>query len=155
MNNTILEFFQKDHERLDRLFQQFQELKSSSPFKAEEVFREFKQGLQRHIVWEEEILFPVFEEKTGIMACGPTQVMRMEHQKIKQCLEDIYEKIQEKKSESDEEEKELLSVLSSHNFKEEHILYPALDEILDQDEKEDLFTAITKRAGEGRYRAFC
>ena len=67
MENNILEFFANDHERLDDLFRQFQELRNSDVFKAEDVFREFKQGLQRHIVWEEEILFPVFEEKTGII----------------------------------------------------------------------------------------
>jgi iron-sulfur cluster repair protein YtfE (RIC family) len=154
MKNGILDFFGKDHERLDDLFRQFQELKNSDVLKAEDVFREFKRGLQRHIVWEEEILFPVFEEKTGIMACGPTQVMRMEHQKIKQCLEDIYEKVQENSSQSNKEEGELLSVLSSHNFKEEHILYPALDEMLGHDEKDAVFTAI-KNMGERRYRAFC
>jgi iron-sulfur cluster repair protein YtfE (RIC family) len=153
MKSSILEFFQKDHERLDELFRQFQALKNWDVFKAEDVFREFKQGLQKHIVWEEEILFPIFEEKTGIMACGPTQVMRMEHEKIKQCLEDIYEKVHER-TVSDEEEKELLLVLSNHSFKEKHILYPALDEMLSNDEKYAVFATI-KNIGERRYRAFC
>ena len=39
-------------------------------FSKKEAFKEFKLGLQRHIVWEEELLFPIWEEKTGMVEDG-------------------------------------------------------------------------------------
>jgi iron-sulfur cluster repair protein YtfE (RIC family) len=54
---NISDFMRQDHKRLDVILKDF-----DSVFR----FAEFKIGLQRHIVREEEILFPLFEEKTGI-----------------------------------------------------------------------------------------
>ena len=73
---TIREFYEQDHDRLDELFKTFQQLKRSDFAKAKEAFKEFKFGLQRHIVWEEDLLFPLWEEKTGMSEGGPTFVMR-------------------------------------------------------------------------------
>ena len=73
---TISEFYEQDHDRLDELFKTFQKLKRSDFAKAKEAFKEFKFGLQRHIVWEEGVLFPLWEEKTGMSEGGPTFVMR-------------------------------------------------------------------------------
>jgi predicted XRE-type DNA-binding protein len=55
--NTITAFFEHDHDRLDELFETFQQLKRSDFPKAKDAFKEFKFGLQRHIVWEEDLLF--------------------------------------------------------------------------------------------------
>ena len=69
---TICEFFEQDHDRLDELFKTFQKMKRSDFAKAKEAFKAFKVGLQRHIVWEEDLLFPLWEEKTGMSEEGPT-----------------------------------------------------------------------------------
>lgn len=69
---TIANYFQEDHARLDALFKAFQELKRSDYAKAKESFKEFKFGLQRHIVWEEDLLFPLWEQHTGMSDDGPT-----------------------------------------------------------------------------------
>ena len=86
---SITRYFQQDHERLDALLQQFQHLTKTGSGKANDCFQEFKGALERHIAWEEDILFPLFEEKTGMRRTGPTEVMRMEHEQIKQLLETI------------------------------------------------------------------
>jgi regulator of cell morphogenesis and NO signaling len=52
--------------------------KRPTPENAIKNFEEFKAGLEQHIVWEEEILFPSFEQKFGLPG-GPTEVMRWEH----------------------------------------------------------------------------
>ena len=87
---TITAFFEQDHDRLDELFKTFQQLKRSDFAKAKEAFKEFKVGLQRHIVWEEDLLFPLWEKKTGRSEEGPTVVMRAEHRQIGQQLEAIH-----------------------------------------------------------------
>jgi regulator of cell morphogenesis and NO signaling len=136
---TIREFYEQDHDRLDELFKTFQQLKKSDFAKAKEAFKEFKSGLQRHIVWEEDLLFPLWEEKTGMSEGGPTFVMRGEHRQIGQQLEAIHDKVAEQNPESDQEEQGLLNILGSHNMKEERVLYPAIDQVTNEEERETVF----------------
>ena len=81
---TITAFFEQDHDRLDELFKTFQQLKRSDFAKAKDAFKGFKFGLQRHIVWEEDLLFSLWEKKTGMTESGPTPAMRNEHRQIGQ-----------------------------------------------------------------------
>ena len=151
---TIREFYEQDHDRLDELFKTFQKLKRSDFAKAKEAFKEFKFGLQRHIVWEEDLLFPLWEEKTGMSEAGPTFVMRAEHRQIKQQLEAIHDKVAEQNPESDQEEQALLAILSSHNMKEERVLYPAIDQVTSAEERETVFRNMST-IPEERYRLCC
>ena len=66
MPTTITDYYAKDHDRLDGLFKSYQQFKRSDFPKAKEAFVGFKFGLQRHIIWEEDILFPLFEKKMGL-----------------------------------------------------------------------------------------
>jgi len=152
--NTISAFFEQDHDRLDALFQSFQKLKRHDVAKAQETFKEFKLGLQRHIVWEEDLLFPLWEEKTGMSDGGPTFVMRNEHRQIGEQLESIHHKIVQQNPESDQEEQALLKLLGSHNLKEERVLYPSIDQVTTPEECEDVFQKM-KEISEDRYRICC
>jgi regulator of cell morphogenesis and NO signaling len=136
---TIREFYEKDHGRLDELFKTFQQLKRSHPPKAKGVFEEFKFGLERHIVWEEDLLFPLWEKKTGRSEEGPTVVMRGEHRQIKRQLEAIHGNVLQHNCGSDQEEQALLDVLGSHNRKEERALYPAIDQVASPEDREAVF----------------
>jgi len=89
---AITKFMGQDHDRLDELFREFQTLKGSDFAKAKHAFSEFKRGLQRHIVWEEEILFPLFEHQTDIQDRGPTAVMRMELARMREVPEERYQR---------------------------------------------------------------
>jgi regulator of cell morphogenesis and NO signaling len=151
---SISQYYEVDHDRLDDLFKNFQSLKRSEFLRAKEFFVAFKFGLQRHIIWEEEILFPLFEEKTGIHSGGPTEVMRREHRQIGEHLEAIHKKVQAADPNSDEEEKMLLAVLSVHNMKEENILYPAIDRAATTLDKEAIFRDM-KNVQEDRYSTCC
>lgn len=149
----ISEYFEKDHDRLDGLFLSYQNWKRTDFAKAREFFVSFKFGLQRHIIWEEEILFPLFERKTGITQ-GPTHVMRLEHRMIGEALEAIHRKVKNSDPESDKEEKALLDVLASHNMKEEHILYPAIDTHSDEADVQQVFRQM-EELPEERYQQCC
>ena len=151
---TIQDAFAADHDRLDQCLQKFQAMKRSDFAGAKQFFKEFKFGLQRHIIWEETILFPLFEQKTGMVRCGPTEVMRTEHRRIGECLEAIHQKVKAQDPHSDPEEQALLEALTIHNEKEETILYPALDRLLSDDEKAAAFVAIEK-VPEEAYRTCC
>jgi regulator of cell morphogenesis and NO signaling len=141
---TILEFMSVDHDRLDEIFEGFKKLKQDDIDGAKTLFLDFKAGLEQHIVWEEDILFPIFEEGTGMRDTGPTAVMRMEHRQIRSFLEEIGEKVlMGELQEIDEAKTGLLEVLGSHNQKEENILYPAIDSLTSEQEKEQAITRMT------------
>lgn len=135
----ISNFFRADHGRLDGLFKKFQENKRTHFLEAKRSFKDFKRGLERHIVWEEEILFPLFEAKTGMTAGGPTGVMCLEHRQIKETLGQIHEKVRAQNPETEAEENQLLGVLEEHNHKEEHILYPMIDSLATEEDRKKVF----------------
>ena len=151
---TISAFYEQDHDRLDELFKTFQKLKRCDFAMAKEAFKAFKFGLQRHIVWEEDVLFPLWEEKTGMSQGGPTFVMRAEHRQIGQQLEAIHDKVAEQNPDSDQEEQALLDLLGTHNMKEERVLYPAIDQLTSAEERATVFQNM-KNIPEERYKLCC
>jgi iron-sulfur cluster repair protein YtfE (RIC family) len=151
---TISEFYEQDHDRLDELFKTFQKLKRADFAKAKEAFKEFKFGLQRHIVWEEDVLIPLWEVITGMSEGGPTFVMRAEHRQIGQQLQAIHGKVADQNPDSDQEEQVLLELLGSHNMKEERVLYPAIDQLTSAEERETAFRNM-KNILEERYKLCC
>lgn len=131
MDQMITDFMSHDHDKLDTLFRNYVANKKNEN-KAKEFFAAFKGDLELHIVWEEDILFPIFEEKTGIL--GPTECMKIEHREIKNYLEKISNGIG--KVATDIFEVGLLEVLGAHNQKEEFILYPQIDHCVPAEERE-------------------
>ena len=150
---TITAYFEQDHDRLDALLTTFHEVKRKDFALAKERFREFKFGLQRHIVWEEDLLFPLWEQHSGITE-GPTAVMRAEHRKIGAALEALHAKVGDADPQSDGEEEALIALLEAHNLKEERVLYPAIDQTLTDAERQGLFARM-KAIPEERYRVCC
>ncbi len=153
-SENVTSFYAKDHDQLDTYFKNFQKLKKTKYPEAKENFKKFKFGLQRHIVWEEEILFPVFEQKSGMVDAGPTVVMRQEHREIGRALEDLHRKVQQNDPKSDLEEQALLLILGDHNMKEENILYPTIDQMITNEENAQIFNQM-KNLPEERYKTCC
>ncbi len=140
----IMEFMSKDHDRLDGILVAFQKTKAENPEQAKTLFSSFESGLRRHIVWEEEILFPAFEEQTGMKNMGPTAVMRMEHQKIKGLLDQIGQNLRDNNIQTGDAEESLIGVLTSHNDKEEKILYPWIDRSLGEEMLTEMIVKMDK-----------
>ena len=67
---------------------------------------------------------------------------------IKELLEAIHSKIQSRDIGSDAEEAALLDVLGAHNQKEEHILYPAIDTLLGDQDRTEIFERMERVSGE-------
>ena len=139
---SINRHFTEDHDRLDDLFHEFTNLKASNPRAAEKSFGEFKTGLEWHIVWQEEILFPAFEKKFNHLHGGPTAVMRLEHREIRKYLDAIACKLAEQNFDTDDEEMRLVPVLCVHNQKEEGILYPMMDRMFSEQERAAMFSEM-------------
>lgn len=152
--SSVTVYYEHDHDRLDILFRDYQHLKRADFPKAKESFKQFMFGLQKHIVWEEDILFPLFEQKTGMHNGGPTEVMRMEHRMIKKHLEAIHDKVRVGNPDTDSDEMLLLNTLMNHNEKEERILYPAIDRTMNGEEREKVYQTM-QNIPEERYKHCC
>ena len=96
----------------------------------------------------EDLLFPLWEAKTGISEGGPTMVMRSEHRQIGQLLESIHEKVATDNPDTDQEEQWLMSMLGSHNIKEERVLYPSIDNVASVAEREQVFREMEAMPGD-------
>ena len=142
--HSVTDHFGHDHRRLDSLLRQFETLRKGDGPAVESVYTEFKAGLERHIRWEEEILFPIFEAKTGLRHGGPTEVMRFEHRQIQRLLAEIDGKLARQEPSLESDVSALLGLLATHNHKEEHILYPAIDGLLSAPEHDAVFAAMQR-----------
>ena len=91
--------------------------------------------LKAHLDFEEQVLFPAFEQATGILReQGPTGVMIAEHKQIRDYIEAIGEALEQRQSEKCLDLGDTLMItIGQHNMKEERILYPMCDEHLDAD----------------------
>lgn len=131
----IKEYMEQDHDRLERILTAFFEARDQNVVRARKLFHEFKSGVEKHMAWEEEILFPAIERRTGMHMPGPAVLVRFQHQHIRTLFEKISAQI-EKEGVTAEEIKELLDLLVLHHQEEERILYPWIDLSLDKEERE-------------------
>ncbi len=141
---TVFESLEWDHDRLEAIEASAFAARSEGNLElASERFGTFAHGLARHIGFEEQILFPVFEERGGLSPqIGPTAVMRSEHIEIKALLESIGKGIGDASSPVDQLRAMLHRVLNDHNFKEEQIIYPSTDRFLRSEESDALVARI-------------
>ena len=142
--STVNQYYTEDHEHLHASFHRFQSLKAGEQDKAAEAFQEFKAGLERHILWEERILFPWYDQKLGHLRNCLTAVLRRDHGQILVYLDEISRKLAQGNFATDDEEASLEMVLRIHNQKEEDALYPAMDQILNDEQRAALFAAMKK-----------
>ena len=121
---TIKEYLTSDHRSCDELFAQMEQSASKGSLKdAMPLCQAFIDATERHFQMEERVMFPQFEEKTG-MTMGPTQVMRHEHQQMRSIMAQMAEAV-----EADNRDKffglteTLMIMIQQHNMKEEQMLY--------------------------------
>jgi len=125
---TISDFLGYDHRRLDEILPDVERMTEGGALaNAGERFAEFSCGLNRHIDAEEQILFPTFEQLTG-MTMGPTTAMRAEHVEIRRCMTMVAATLDAQDVAGAKHAiGQLDEILTAHNMKEEQILYPMAD----------------------------
>lgn len=103
-----------------------------------EQFDAFCESLKHHMTIEEQVLFPEFEQATGISG-GPTRVMRYEHQKMLELLDKVSGVITAHEESGFRGAAESFAALmSQHSAKEEGILYPMCEQALPELDGEKL-----------------
>jgi len=138
---SLNEFLTEDHDRLGEILDRFQEQTAENSVEAAELLTRFSSALLRHLLWEESILFPLFEQKTG--QSGLTDTLRGEHAEIREWLAALNENVKEGDTDSDRAADVLINELGGHNAREEHALYPRLDTLLSEAERQAAFAAMS------------
>ncbi len=135
-----------DHDRLDDLEAAAFHARAAGDLAAAfDLYSEFALGLRRHIGFEEDLLFPAFEAGSGMPAtAGPTAVMRAEHREILRLLEEIEVGIGDAAAPVASLRASFHAVLGEHNVKEEQVLYPAVDQLLQDDGADALVRRIQR-----------
>ncbi|MEN8205252.1 MAG: hemerythrin domain-containing protein [Pseudomonadota bacterium] len=128
---TIDDVMTAGHRTCDRYFAEAEAAVADEDwFRAEDAWSHFSRVLDKHFTrFEEELLFPAFEEVNG--PYGPTQMMRMEHAQIRTLEAQMRSVL----SARDRQEflglaETLMLLIQQHNMKEEQILYPMMDQSL-------------------------
>jgi len=126
---SVTELLCHDHRRLDSLLAEAKRCLVAGDFpRASARFAGFRDGLERHIAVEEEILFPAFETFTGGAGRGPTEVMRSEHAELRRLMAEVAASFERGDGEGYATPLAALTArIYAHNGKEERILYPAIE----------------------------
>lgn len=130
----ISDYMNRDHKHCDDAFVRAEDMAAAGNWTGlERDGGTFLREMERHIGLEEKLLFPAFEEKTG-MTSGPTETMRMEHEQMRGMFAQMRAAIDAKDAEQYLGNAEtLLILLQQHNMKEESMMYPMLDQSLGDD----------------------
>lgn len=137
---SVSGFFEQDHREIDAILAV---VAFEFPEKAVEPFKEFDRRLERHIHWEEGILFPAVARKAPDLEAGPLRVMKLEHEEIRRHKAAALKALREGDgSLARDHVRAMTGVLKPHNVKEEHILYPACDDLLSGQEAREMFERI-------------
>lgn len=123
----------QDHKDCDLLFASAENAVNRGDWEsATQAFDEFIKAMDRHLGIEEEKLFPAFEEETG-MKNGPTEMMRLEHEQMRQLFSEMRDALTSQDlNEYLGTAETLLILMQQHNMKEEQILYNMMDQRLPQ-----------------------
>lgn len=123
-----------DHARCDLLFSKAEAAAEDARWAdCETQTVQFVDALLHHFDVEENVLFPAFETRTG-MSSGPTQVMRSEHEQMRQVAQMLKDGAAAQDGDAFADAAEtLLILMQQHNMKEENILYPMVEEAVGDD----------------------
>ena len=134
-SHSLVEFFTLGHRQCDGMWAAVATAAEAGAADAvAESWGAFQSELLKHLRMEEEVLFPAFEQATGMTDGGPTFVMRPEHDQMRGLLEQM-----DAAAEGGEHDEladlgdTLLMLIQQHNLKEEHMLYPMAEQALGAD----------------------
>ncbi len=129
--NQISDYLAAEHGHCDQAFIEAESAVAQGQWEqTRKLWQQFCSSTHRHFEREEQVLFPAFEAATGLRS-GPTEIMRQEHEQMRQILQVLQQAL----AHQDKEKflggaDTLLPLMQQHNLKEENILYRMADQVL-------------------------
>ena len=136
VRSSISGFMSEDHSRLDYIFQEFK--KAQKTEEAKQLFLEFREGIERHIRWEEEILFPIAKLKLGDDSAMIDELVT-QHKKIRENVQKMSLHLDSRNAGL---ETDLEQLLTSHDRMEEEGIYPWIDDSIDEKTRKDALSKM-------------
>jgi hemerythrin superfamily protein len=134
---NVIGLFLGDHQRIVKLLNEFKRSKRSQFKKTKEIFEQLDFSIRKHQK-QEEILYMNYKQTTGEFIPA-LQTIRREHQ----IIEDHLDRIRRAMNDGSKiETAKLYPLLERHKNIEERLLYPELDNVLSEKEKEDVYWKI-------------
>jgi len=132
---SISSAMQRDHVLIDGIAERAVAAAAAGAWPAlEREGGEFLRRLRLHIEAEEQLLFPAFEQRTGMTAAGPSVQMRAEHGQMQPILAQMQQAVAARDGAGYvRASRALLDILAPHNLKEEQMMYPMLDQAMGTD----------------------
>jgi hemerythrin superfamily protein len=138
--NNISGLMLKNHRKIEKLFAVFSNSLKDSPKSENQTFNKFQAEAQRHFGVEEETIFKYCRAlKGGVFATIPKLIT--EHDTILEILNDIKNKLVDKRSISLGKIKKLLI---RHKYCEDRFLYPQLDQCLNKNQKNSILKKLKR-----------
>ncbi len=140
------------HQQLDELFFEHQRaLLRLDLDRASAMLNAYKAELLAHIRDEEELMIPLYRERVNAPVGGAAEIFLGEHEKLRQYLVLFREELAKLATANDLERGVLFLLDSQHLFKrllvhhdsrEKKMLYPLLDQVTTEQEREGLFALL-------------
>ncbi len=132
---VLTERMRRHHRQCDDAFADAEDAAQGHDWtRCSQAFSQFQSLLEAHLTSEEQIVFPAFEARSGMVG-GPAQVMRAEHMQMRALVAQMQKALSDRNADAfGGAAQTLLVMMQQHNMKEENILYPMCDRILAGDE---------------------
>ncbi|MBT3235759.1 MAG: hemerythrin domain-containing protein [Bdellovibrionales bacterium] len=129
---NFLSYLSENHRQCDQHLAELEQAVTANNWEeVKKQYQTFSLSTLTHFEREEQILFPPFEEASGISEGGPTSCMRSEHQQMRELLEQMKEGCQQQDQEHLYGLTETYMILvQQHNSKEEQVLYNMAEQLL-------------------------
>jgi iron-sulfur cluster repair protein YtfE (RIC family) len=129
---SIGDFMTRGHKECDGAFARAEKSAGDGDWSSAAAgFKAFLGTMVQHLAMEEEVLFPAFEDATGMSGGGPTETMRAEHAQMRGLFDEMRNAIDARDADQYLGLSEsLLVLMQQHNLKEEGMLYPMMDQVL-------------------------
>lgn len=128
---TLASYLEQDHVHCDALFRTTNESACAARWpQAAREMAAFRYALERHLLIEERILYPAYENAVG-HAVGPTLSMRAEHLRIRAIVQRLADAVRAQDRDAFFNHADaFLLMMHQHSEKEEGIVYPRIARVL-------------------------
>ena len=145
----------ESHEQLRKLLNAHQEaLVCGDRYSARATFERYASAMRAHLQAEDDVLLPRYRELVKAEPGGGAELLDAEHRKVTlflnameddlaECADDPIDPAQ--RVHWIEEQARFKHLLEHHHQREENVLFPALDAVLEDDEKADRIATIMAR----------
>lgn len=140
------------HGQLDHIFVEHQRaLIRLDLDRAEQLLNDYQTGLLAHIRDEEILMLPLYRERVQPPVGGAAEIFAGEHEKLRQFVALFRQEVEKIRAKDDVELGVLFLIDSQHLFKrllvhhdtrEKKMLYPLLDEVTTDAERQELFARL-------------